>query len=295
MARSERPASSRTPRGGGEHLRRELRVRHRRQLEHPHTARIVLEEPGRGLQAQTRLAAAAGTGGSEQACFGQKPLDLGDLAPAADEAGELASQIVGNGLERYQRWKCRRQTRRDDLKDVLGSRNVAQAVHAEVAELDAGWGIVAEHFLRGARDEDLAAVPHREQPRRVAQCEAGHVLPRLVLARVDLGGARVDGHADANRRLAPRLAGEGVLGGQRSAHARRDGVKGGAERVAHDLENVAAVRLDRDPQDLVMPGERDPHRLGVPLPEPRAALDVGEEKGDGTGREPRNAHAGILL
>src|SRR5262249_9018496 len=59
-------------------------------------------------------------------------------------------------------------------------------------------------------------------------------------------------------------------------------------RVADDLKYVAPVRLYRALNQRVVTGERTLHRLGVPLPEPGAALDVREKERDGASRNWRH-------
>ena len=88
-------------------------------------------------------------------------------------------------------------------------------------------------------------------------------------------------HAYAHRsRLGPWFGIEGALrvdaGGDRGGRVGESGLEGIPDR----LEVVPPVGTDGRGQDGVMPLERDPHRLPVALPEPRRALDVGEEKGD---------------
>src|SRR5688572_14572266 len=74
---------------------------------------------------------------------------------------------------------------------------------------------------------------------------------------------------------------EGTLGLQRGRNRSRGSRKGGLNRVANGLEVDAAMRLDGRIEQGKMALDRGSHRLAVPLPERGAALDVGEEKGDG--------------
>ena len=56
----------------------------------------------------------------------------------------------------------------------------------------------------------------------------------------------------------------------------------GMDAVAGHLYHYAVVVLHGRPGDRIMARERKPHPLGLQLPKPGAALDVGEEKcGDG--------------
>jgi hypothetical protein len=55
----------------------------------------------------------------------------------------------------------------------------------------------------------------------------------------------------------------------------------GRDRIPLDLDMDAVERPDRRVGSGQMMPERRGHRLAVPLPERGAALDVGEEEGDG--------------
>ncbi len=128
--------------------------------------------------------------------------------------------------------------------------------------------------------------------RRAGEGEPRHVLAGLVLRRVDVGRFRVQGHAHPDRaRRAPRLGSKRPLRGERGGHALRRGVEGGAERVPDNLEHVAAGQLNRLLEQSVMADEGVIHRLGMLLPEPRAALDVREEEGDRAGGQRQHVHA----
>ena len=62
--------------------------------------------------------------------------DLGELALPADEARELDRQVRPPGAQRAKRWERPRQVVDDDLVDLLGAVDVAQAVRAKIDELD---------------------------------------------------------------------------------------------------------------------------------------------------------------
>lgn len=109
---------------------------------------------------------------------------------------------------------------------------------------------------------------------------------------MEVGRARMQGHADPDRaRLAPQLGSERALRGERGRHTLRCGVEGGAERVPDNLEDVAAGQLDRLVEQPVMADQGALHRLGMLLPEPRAALDVREEEGDRACGKRRHVYA----
>ena len=55
--------------------------------------------------------------------------------------------------------------------------------------------------------------------------------------------------------------------------------------IAGRFDEIAAVRLDRVAQDRIVLRERPLHRRVLRLPQPRAALDVGEQERDRAGRQ----------
>ena len=83
---------------------------------------------------------------------------------------------------------------------------------------------------------------------------------------------------------------QGALG----IHVRRDRIRRGGEAgtdaVTRGAEDVPAVGGDGRPQQGIMAHLCRPHRFGVLLGEAGAPLDIGEEEGDGTGRQ--RGHAG---
>ena len=62
--------------------------------------------------------------------------------------------------------------------------------------------------------------------------------------------------------------------------------------VANDLKDMAVVARDGVVQDRMVLSERSLHSAAMAFPQRSAALDVGEEEGDGTGGERR--HHGLV-
>ena len=85
------------------------------------------------------------------------------------------------------------------------------------------------------------------------------------------------------------VLGQRALQGQCGLHAVDGIVEHGVDAVAGALDQVAAVGLHGGAAELVVLCQRAAHRLGLALPQPGAAFDVGEEerRGGGVG-----AHAG---
>jgi len=67
-----------------------------------------------------------------------------------------------------------------------------------------------------------------------------------------------------------------------------------AEGVPDDLEDVTAVGFDGLRKQGVVPGKRLRHGRGMLLPELRAALDIGEQEGDGSSRK-RMPHNWLII
>jgi len=100
-----------------------------------------------------------------------------------------------------------------------------------------------------------------------------------VIAPTQFGDTGVQCHTDSQwLGRFPRLSQDRALG----CYGRRQRVGGVAENgvaaVAHRLEDYAVARLDRLPQHGVVAWQSLGHRVGVLLPEIRAARDIGEEK-----------------
>ena len=85
--------------------------------------------------------------------------------------------------------------------------------------------------------------------------------------------------------FALRLGGQAALDRQRRAEGVVGPYEGRAEGVADGLEDLAGVGLDGLAHQGVVALERSAHRVGVRVPTPCRALDVGEEEGDGAGGE----------
>ena len=102
---------------------------------------------------------------------------------------ELHGKIVRHAFQRTQRGKLRGQIRRDELIEMLGPREIAQAMLAQVTELHARRQMIAHQFLGGQRDQHLAAMGRGE--------DARHAIQRLaeVVAIAMLRRAGVQRHA----------------------------------------------------------------------------------------------------
>ena len=112
------------------------------------------------------------------------------------------------------------------LEDVLGLGETAELVRSEIHEVDAG---AADELAGHPRHQDLAAVPHRHQARRVIQGRA------VVVAVADLRLAGVNAH--------PHPQGAGLV--PRFGAQRELGVDCSGDRVGRARErNEKAVTVD---------------------------------------------------
>ena len=206
----------------------------RRELAQPDTARVLRRELGSDLHRQPRLADATRAGEGDEPMVDEEVANLFHLVVAPDERRQLEREVGGERIERSQPREVARQRVVEQLEHAFRTREIAEAVLAEVAELDA----VEE--LRGcSRHEHLAAVPDRHEARG-----AVHGRAEVVTVALD----RIAGvHAHAYRRQ--RFAGQRALGPSRA----RDRVDRPAEHrhhpVAGRLHHMAAGRFDRRAQD----------------------------------------------
>ena len=143
---------------------------------------------------------------------------------------------------------------------------------AEIAEL----GVDQRRGRR--RDDDLAAVRGRRDPRRAVHVDADVALV------ADQRRARVQAHAHTDR---PRH--HGLSFGRGRERARRRGERD-EEGVALRVDLDAVVVGKRLAQQPAVLGERVRVLLGAELLlEPGRALDVGEQEGDRSGRQLRRS------
>src|ERR1700737_5556648 len=118
---------------------------------------------------------------------------------------------------------------------------------------------------------------------------------RKIVAVARFRVACVQAHAHAHRAdLAPALAVDRAL----RVQGRACGVAGifehRAERIADDLEHVAAVRVYRALEQRVMARLRLLHRIGMLLDQSRRALDVGKKKSYGAGWKRLHRESGAI-
>ena len=185
-----------------------------------------------------------------------------------------------------------------ELIDVLGNRQILQPHAAEIAQRRDGGQPLADAIDESFRQQDLPAVRGAHDARRAVDGAAEVV----VVAPLDLADVQpaTDPQLQSVRpgSAMPRwIATAAVQRGDRL-------VERGVHAVAGHFHDRSAARCDRRSNERVVARERGLHALRLLLPELRAALDVGEEKGDrarharsvrnrsGARGEPRHAAGG---
>ena len=283
-----RPGSSRTCEHGGHGAGHQLGVGHRRQLDQPHPVAGAIQRLGRHLQRQPGLADPARPRDRDQPrpARHQRP-QLGQLGGPAHETGGLRRQVVAQRrvVQRAQRAEPLGQARPGHLEDPLSATQVLQAVLAQIPKPDPAGQPAGQQLVRRPGHQDLTTMADGEQP-------GGPVHHRTEIVAVALhAGPRMQRHAHPDGRAGrPRLSTDSPL----DSHRRRQ--RGGrvgehrTKRLAHRLEDLTARNLDLLADNAVMAGRRLRHGLAVGLPQPDAALDVGEQQRHRAQRGTPSAH-----
>src|SRR5436190_21165732 len=169
-----------------------------------------------------------------------------------------------------------------ELEHRFPPRQVLEAVLAEPLQRRSSGQSLAAQVVGDPGYERLTTVTCGKQPRHVVEWWAE------VVAVADFCGSRVQCHPGADRRaIRPTLYSERKLRGECGLDGLRRSSEGRAESIPSGLEDVTSVRGDSLSYQSVVTRQRRPHRVMLSLPEPRAALDVGEQKRDGACRQRR--------
>ena len=220
---------------------------------------------GRGLEREAGLAGASRSRQRKQARVlgGEEREHLGELLLAPEEGCCRDGQV--RAVERLERGE----RALSQLVDALGSRQILEPVLAEVCELE------LDELGRRGGDEHLPAVPCRGDPRGAMHVPADVAL----FGQKRCPGVQADPHLDRPR---GQLAGK-RLGGRQRTRCRREGEE---ERIPLRVDLDAALRATCLANDAPVLGESIGVRLRAELVQQlRRSLDVGEEEGDGAGRE----------
>jgi hypothetical protein len=194
---------------------------------------------------------------------------------AADQRRRLPRRVGRAILGRSQRRELVRQARHVDLMHVHRLQRVVERMGAEMAQRVAILALGGDQLRCGRRDEHLAAMAERQQPRDAVERRA-EVVAFTPLRRPD-----VNGHADRQPVDAAEIgARERLLRVDRSADRVGWPAERRAERVAARLEHLAAMRSHRLAQDLVVGAQRFLHGRAMVEPLETRSLNVGEQECD---------------
>ena len=161
-----------------------------------------------------------------------------------------------------------------ELIDALGIGEVAQTYCTEVLHAGARRQVVADEVDHGLRQQHLAAMRGAHDARGTVDDGAEQV----VAAALD--HARMQAAADAQLdALGGRRIGERGLQRDRSLQRLGRIAERGIHAVAGHLDHHAATSFDCRAAKLVVMRQRGTHPFGRLLPQPGAALDVGEQDG----------------
>ena len=193
------------------------------------------------------------------------------LAFPADQGAHLNRQVRRSCVERPERREVARQAFAQELVEPLRARQVLEPVLAEIAQQRR----VDQKLRRRRRDQHLPPVRDRRDARRAVDVGADVALVG------DVRRSGVDAHADADGRCGQTPL--GGLGGCQRSSRRREGNEERVPLCIHLHPTLARKCRAHDPAVIL---QRVGIALGAELgQEPRRALDVGEEKRDGSGRK----------
>ena len=145
-----------------------------------------------------------------------------------DEARQLDGKVVAVCVQRLERREVVRQSWPGHLKHALGAGEIAETMLAEVDQCDLVAEMIDDKVTGGLRDQDLAAVGDRAQPRG-----ANDRLARIVAVGRSTGLPRMDRHPhQQRRRRRPELSSQRSLSLRGSEHRVRRPRERSHDRVA---------------------------------------------------------------
>ena len=261
---------------GGHGACDQLGVGHRRQLDQPHSVPGAIQYLGRHLQRQPGLADPARPGDRDQPTPpGHQRPQLSQLAGPAHETSRLRRQVMAQRrvIQRPQRAEPPGQARPGHLEHLLRAAQVLQAVLAQIRQPDPAGQPPGQQLKRRPGHQDLTAMPGRQEP-------GGPVHHRTEIITVALrAGARMQRHPHPDRQpRRPRFSADSPLDGHRARQRGGRISEHRTKRLADRLEDPTARTLDLLADHAVMAGRRLSHRLAIGLPQPDAALDIGEQQ-----------------
>jgi hypothetical protein len=196
-----------------------------------------------------------------------------ELRLSTDDVRRLRRQIVRRPVEAPQWREVRGQAGRRYLEQMLGSREIAQSMQAEIPQLDTVREVAVDEGTGCFRCQDLAAVRSGHDAGRPVNVEANVI----TAGDAGLAGVQADPNAHVNR-ARPLFPGDRALDPHSGCDRVRRGREDSKERIPLGPKlhrGAAGKRLAADPvvsleQVVVVTPQR--------LEEPRRALDVAEEE-----------------
>ena len=244
------------------------------EVDPPHAVGEPVDQLGGDLLGEAGLADPAGAGHRDQPLIGGEATQLGQLRDPSDQRGRRARQIVTELVERPQRGEVVGEIGMNQLPHPLGTGQIAQVVHAEIAECRVGGQMIGHQPGGDVRQKHLAPMGTGPQP-----CTTDHRVTHVIapVAQLCLAGVDRHPHLDAGHLLRQRPL---------HIHRRRDRIRRPRERGHHA---VALALLDGTHPTMsgdtlvdhgVVAGDDRPGRVRRPLPQPRRPLDVGQQECD---------------
>ena len=173
------------------------------------------------------------------------------LVVATDEAGPLHRQVVDPGVQGAKRRELAGQVGVVQLEDALGTGQVLEPVHPQIAQAGALRQSLDRQVGRRLGQHRLAPMRHRHKPGRPV-----HRRTEIVaVALLHLAGMQAHPHPQ-DAPLRPTLTAQPSCASSAAPKPVASTVKGGREPIPDRGEHPATMGLDARPHDLVMAGQR---------------------------------------
>ena len=242
---------------------------------------IFVQHVGRDLQREPRLAEAAHPDERQQraSCRAARATSASSRSRPTNEV-TCCGRLFGVASSERSAGKSCRRSGCSDLVDALGARRDRAAAPRRDRAASRPSGSRSPRSPRPRlRQQDLAAVRGAHDARGAIDRAAE------VIAVAALGRSRVQAAAHAQRdAVGRRRIGERAAAAATSPRAASSGSSNAACTPSPViLTTRAAMALDGGARERIVARQRGAHRSRLRFPQPRAALDVGEEQG-GAGR-----------
>ncbi len=179
-----------------------------------------------------------------------------------------------------------------EREHVLRTPEIPQPVRPEIDERHTVRQPIDDKIMHGTRQQYLAAMSDRPQPRTPTQRDTEII---ALVAQLRLRGMQRDPHPKLQP-IGPDLRGQRTLGLQRRRHR-----VGRARERRHDAVALAlfqrphtTMAAHRIRQQRIMRRHSLGHRIGLRLPQPRRSLDVGQDKRHGAGGQRKHGFVRLV-